>query len=95
MKRWRERANVITEVINNTLNVSMQKTFREAVCGNTLKWHNKQQHFLGNSDFSYLKSNLQGRIHTPNSSSELLQKEAPVIAASSAKAQLWEQITTL
>ena len=37
MKRWRERANVITEVINNMLNVSTQKLSREAVCGNTLK----------------------------------------------------------
>lgn len=43
MKRWRERATVISEVTNNTLNVSRvlelskQKPFREAACGNTLE----------------------------------------------------------
>lgn len=52
---------------------------------------------MGNSDFSYLKSNIHwNKEFLPKTSStELFQEEVPVIAVPLAKAQLGKQITAL
>lgn len=52
---------------------------------------------MGNSDFSYLKSNIHWKEEfiLKTSRAELFQEEALVIAAFLAKAQLREQIPAL
>ena len=91
-----ERATVITEVTNNTPNASTllkfrkQKPFKKAACGNALKWHNKQKHFMETQIVHTLRHIFREEFLPQTSRSELFQEEAPVTVAAPAKVQLQE-----
>lgn len=48
----------VTNILNLSHLLELSKTFRKAAYGDTFKKPKRQKHFIGNSDFTYLKLNI-------------------------------------